>query len=89
MMAYQKDTYLGFTAKLTFPKTDEFAFRIYQLGARCCVFKIDLSRYFRQLPLDPGDYSLIGYVINGEIYFDKVLPKGMRFLIGGGANPLR
>ena len=73
-----KDTYMGFEAKLTFPKTDEFAFRIFQLGPGCFMFKIDLSRYFRQIPLDSGDYSLIGYVINGEIYFDKVLPMGMR-----------
>ena len=42
------------------------------------MFKIDLSRYFRQIPLDPGDYTLIGYVINQKIYFDKVLPMGMR-----------
>ena len=42
------------------------------------MFKVDLSRYFRQLPLDPGDYSLIGYIIEGKIYFDKVLPMGMR-----------
>ena len=42
------------------------------------MFKVNLSRYFRQLPLDPGDYSLIGYIINGEIFFDKVLPMGMR-----------
>ena len=69
---------MGFTAKLIFPRTDDFAFRIYQLGKGCGMFKIDLSRYFRQLPLDPGDYSLIGYIINGEIYFDKVLPMGMR-----------
>ena len=73
-----KDTYLGFAAKLTFPKTDDFAFRIFHLGKGCGMFKIDLSRYFRQLPLDPGDYSLISYIINGEIYFDKVLPMGMR-----------
>ena len=42
------------------------------------MFKIDLSRYFRQLPLDPGDYPLIGYIVDGKIYFDKVLPMGMR-----------
>ena len=47
-------------------------------GKGCCMFKIDLSRYFRQIPMDPGDYALIGYVIDGEIYFDKVLPMGMR-----------
>ena len=41
------------------------------------MFKIDLSRYFRHLPLDPGDYSLIGYIIDDQLYFDKVLPMGL------------
>ena len=49
------DTYLGFNVKLTFPKTDELALRIFELGLGCQMFKIDLSRYFRQIPLDPGD----------------------------------
>ena len=74
----EKDNYLGFQAKLSFPRIDDFAIRIHQLGKGCLMFKIDLSRYFRQLPLDPGDYSLIGYSIEGKIYFDKVLPMGMR-----------
>ena len=73
-----KDSYLGFQASLTFPRTDDFTFRIYQLGQGCCMFKINLSRYFRQIPLDPGDYFLIGYIIDGKIYFDKVLPMGLR-----------
>ena len=73
-----KDNYMGWQAKLTFPKVDDFAFRIYSLGRDCVMFKVDLSRYFRQLPMDPGDHSLIGYIIDGQIYFDKVLPMGMR-----------
>ena len=73
-----KDNYMGLQAKLTFPRVDDFALRIYTLGPGCMMFKIDLSRYFRQLPLDPGDYSLIGYVVHGKIFFDKVLPMGMR-----------
>ena len=73
-----KDMYLGFQAKLAFPKVDDFAFRIFTLGPKCMMFKVDLSRYFRQLSLDPGDYSLIGYIIEGDIYFDKVLPMGLR-----------
>ena len=73
-----KDSYLGLPAHLCFPRTDDFAFRIFQLGKGCCMFKIDLSRYFRQIPLGPGDYSLIGYIVGGKIYFDKVLPMGMR-----------
>ena len=47
----QKDNYLGLPAKLTFPKVDDFALRIYTLGKGCMMFKIDLSRYFRQIPL--------------------------------------
>ena len=73
-----KDSYMGLPTKLTFPKTDHFALRIFQLGPGCFIFKIDLSRYFKQIPLDQGDYSLVGYIIEGEIYFDKVLPMGMR-----------
>ena len=70
-----KDTYMGLPAKLTFPRTDDFTLRIYQLGTGCYMFKVDLSRYFRQIPLDPGDYSLIGYIIDRELYFDKVMPR--------------
>ena len=79
MMAFQKThTWDWLAAKLTFPKTDEFALRIYQLGLGCFMFRVDVSHYFRQIPLDPGDYVIIGYIIDGEIYFDKVLPMGMR-----------
>ena len=73
-----KDNYLGIHTKLTFPRTDDLAIRIFQLGRGAVMFKIDLRRYFCQLPLDPGDYSLIGYIIDGEVYFDKVLPMGLR-----------
>ena len=73
-----KDNYMGHYVKLTFPRVDDLALRIYTLGESAMMFKIDLSRYFRQLPLDPGDYSLIGYIIDGQLYYDKVLPMGMR-----------
>ena len=73
-----KNNYLGFVAELRFPRTDDLAMRIAHLGKNAVMFKIDLSRYFRQIPLDPGDYSLIGYIIEGELCFDKVMPMGMR-----------
>ena len=46
--------YLGFTAEIRFPKTDDLAMRIALLGHQAYMFKIDLSRYFRQIPMDPG-----------------------------------
>ena len=72
-----KDNYMGFQVKLKFSKTDDLALRVYRLGRHALMYKIDLRRYFRQLPLDPGDYNLVGYIIEGELYFDKVLPMGM------------
>ena len=73
-----KDNYMGHQVSLSFPKVDDLALRIYRLGKAAMMFKIDLSRYFRQIPLDPGDYSMLGYIIHGKLYFDKVLPMGMR-----------
>ena len=73
-----KDNYPRNWVKLTFPRVDDLALSIYHLGKGAMMFKIDLSRYFRQLPLDPGDYSLVGYIIHDQLYFDKVLPMGMR-----------
>ena len=72
-----KEEYLSFVVKLTFPKVDDRALRIYQLGLNCCVFKVDLSHYFRQLQLDPADYSMVGIIIGDNFYFAKVLPMGM------------
>ena len=43
----QKDYYLGMEAKLTFPRVDDLALRIYELKGDCALFKINLSRYFR------------------------------------------
>ena len=59
-----KGNYLGFQADLKLPRTDDLALRLAQLGPGAYMFKIDLSRYFRQLPLDPADYSMIGYIID-------------------------
>ena len=73
-----KDNYLGMTVTLKFPRTDDLAIRIYELGQDAMMFKVDLRRYFRQLPLDPGDYSLTGYIVDGKLYFDKALTMGMR-----------
>ena len=64
--------------KLTFPTIDVMAARIHQLGANALMFKVDLSRFFRQIPLDPGEYSLMGFVWNNEFWFDIVSPMGLR-----------
>ena len=74
-----KDQFMGFHAKLSFPTIDAIVRRVVELGDQepVYLFKVDLSAYFRQLPLDPGDYSLLCFVWNGKIYFDIVSPMGL------------
>ena len=69
---------MGFNATLTFPRVDALAKRVAELGTGAFMFKIDFSRYFCQLPIDPGDYSLLCFSWKGEVYFDKVSPQGLR-----------
>ena len=42
------------------------------------MWKKDLKKWFRQVPLDPGDYDLFGYMWRNKYYFDKVLVMGHR-----------
>ncbi len=39
--------------------------------------KHDLSRAFRQFPMDPGDYNSLGWSWKSAKYFDKALSMGM------------
>ena len=47
-------------------------------GRGCFIFKRDLSRAYRQIPIDPHDYNLLGISWNGNLYFDSALPFGLR-----------
>lgn len=48
-------------------------------GRHCHLFKMDLSRAYRQLRIDPRDYHLLGYRHNGFLlYFDIAPPFGLR-----------
>ena len=73
-----KDQFMGFATKLTFPTIDIIARRIAESPEDMWLFKVDLSAYFRQLILDPGDYSLMCFCWNDQIYFDLVSPQGLR-----------
>ena len=73
-----KTMYCGNPIKLSYPTIDTLTDRIIELGQCCLIWKCDLSRYFRQVPLCPRDYSLIGIRWKGMFYFDTVMPMGLR-----------
>ena len=72
-----KDFYLGDKILLSYPGVDDLV-EIIKIKGRGCLFKHDLRRFYRQLGIDVGDASLVGYSFNGYIYFDKVLSMGLK-----------
>ena len=46
-------------------------------GGNCLLFKKDLKRAYRQLPIDPGDLHLVGFRWGDQIFTDRVLPMGL------------
>ena len=73
-----KEFYLGDPVTLTYPTVDDIAARIARFGSGCLLFKRDLKRAYRQLPVDPFDYPLLGYSWRDSLYFDVRLPMGLR-----------
>ena len=52
--------------------------RILCHGRGCFVAKTDIESAFRLIPLKPSDYELSGIFWDGNYYYDKVLPFGLR-----------
>jgi hypothetical protein len=76
-LGIDKSKYLGEGIKLSFPKVYEFAELVREKGVGSTMFKRDMRRYYRQIPIDPGDTHMLGYQFDGKEYFDCVLPMGM------------
>ncbi|KAI8515333.1 cytoplasmic pattern recognition receptor signaling pathway in response to virus [Branchiostoma belcheri] len=72
------DDYLGLPYHLRLPRHEAFEELIRSKGHGCLLFKRDLSRAYRQLPVDPHDYNLLGFKWRDEFYFDTVFPFGLR-----------
>ena len=73
-----RDNYMGTPISLRYPSIDTLAARVAQLGPSCALFKLDLARYFRQIPVCPLDYSLLGWRWRNLLFYDKSMPMGLR-----------
>jgi len=72
------DSYLGEQILTTYPSIDELVAIIKSKGKGCLLFKKDLKKAYRQIPIDPLDVPLLGYKWQGKLYFDTSLPMGLR-----------
>ena len=71
------DRYLGTQFVLTYPSVDNITDQVLQLGRGCHIFKVDISRAFRHVPIDPGDLDLLG-LHWGQYYINFSLPFGLK-----------
>jgi hypothetical protein len=73
-----KRRYLDDDIQLHYPSVDSLLDIVRDKGSGCLLFKRDLRRAYRQIPVDPGDIHLLGYSWQSRIYIDRVFPFGLR-----------
>lgn len=55
---------------------DEVVSLVRTFGRGCLMAKTDIEDAFRIIPIHPSDYHLLGFIWEGQFYYDKCLPMG-------------
>jgi hypothetical protein len=66
------------TFSLTYCTIDDAAKMVLTAGKNCLMGKIDLKHAFRNVPVRPTDWELLGILWKGKYYVDTCLPFGLR-----------
>ena len=72
------EIYDGVPYSLKYPSVQDIVDAVDALGGDVLLSKIDISRAFRNLRVDPLDYDLLGLKWKGNSYLDISIPMGMR-----------
>ena len=70
--------YLGTVYQIRYPTVDDITDHILSLQGPVKLYKIDLSRAFRQLRIDPSDFNLLTLRWHDSYYADTFCPFGHR-----------
>ncbi len=73
-----KDFYLDEPIELRYTSVEEVCNMVLLMGKGAVIYKRDLRRAYRQIPVDPRDYRYLGYRWNGQWMVDTVLAMGQR-----------
>ncbi len=63
--------------RLRYPGVDNLVQLIKSKGRGCTLMKCDLSKAFRQFPIDPGDINLLGFSWRTLFYYNLAVVMGM------------
>ena len=70
--------YDGVDFMLRYPSVDEIVKTVQELGNNVLLSKIEVSRAFRNLRVDPLDYNVLGLQWKGKSYIDISIPMSMK-----------
>ena len=70
MMGVLKDTYLDTEYLLKYPPVDHITTTLKQLGPAAMIYKVDISRAFRQIKIDPADIDLLGFKFKNKYFLN-------------------
>ena len=76
-----KCKYLDTYFTLQYPSVYDITNKLKDLGPGALLFKVEISRAFRQLRIDPADIDLLG-IVHNHLYLDGSVP--FRFRLGSG-----
>ena len=79
--AVQKNVYLGSHFIVKYQSLDDITRELRKLGPGALIYKVDISRAFRHIRIDPGDIDLLG-IRHKSLFLDGSLPFGFR--LGSG-----
>ena len=74
--ACSTEYYQGLEYVLKYPTIDIIVQRVRQLGPRAQIFKVDIERAFRNMPIDPRDARFLGLYWDGAYWIDRSIPFG-------------
>ena len=69
-----KESFLGIHKKMNLPSASNFCDLLRKSGRGCFLFAIDVAMAYRQLPLDPRDWSLVCFTFEGNFLWSLVSP---------------
>ena len=73
-----KEYYLEKKIELHYASIEDVCEMVLSLGSGALIFRRDLRQAYRQFPVDPSDYYLLGYHWDNQYFFDTVLAMGQR-----------
>lgn len=65
-------------ARVQYETFDNVISLVLKHGTSCLLAKCDVKEGFRNLPVSPADYYLLGFKFDNRYYYDKVVPMGAR-----------